>query len=120
MKERRKHPRAKHKSRVYVTVLSSPENALLENKTVTCGTEDIASGGVRLSLPKPLPKGAALELRIVSRKNVKTCWHVGRVVWCKTTSDNSHEIGVKFTETPETTLIVWEELIRDKLARNGD
>ena len=117
MQERRRSPRLKQKNRAYVTVLSSPDDKNLENKTYSCSTEDVSAGGIRLSLPAALPVGSNMEMRVVSKKPVKTFWHVGRVVWSGRGRDGNIDVGIEFTQTPESTLKLWQELIREKLAR---
>jgi len=117
--EKRQHPRSKQKNRAYVSILSSPEKPSLENRNFSCSTEDVSTGGVQLTLPEAVPVGGTLELRLVMRNPVKTFWHIGRVAWVRRSSPKVYNVGVQFTRTPEATLLIWEELVREKLNRNG-
>jgi len=122
MKERRKQPRLRDKNEVKVTILSAPEAPDLENATFSCATEDVSASGLRLCLDRSLPTGATIELKVVSQDpSGGTFWHIGRAAWVKElgTAEDSYAVGVKFTTTPEATLMAWERILQEKMSRGS-
>ncbi|MCX7590830.1 MAG: PilZ domain-containing protein [Kiritimatiellae bacterium] len=119
--ERRAHPRLREEHAVEAKILSSPERPELEQMRFACTTEDISASGLRLVLPVALSVGSAIEIQLVTEQPRRTFWHVGRVVWTRPRNGkgDSHMVGIRFTETPEETLHLWEDLLLEKLARRG-
>jgi len=119
MKERRAHRRVKEAADIGVTILSAPEQPGLENRTFTSAMRDMSPRGIRLHLPLVVPVGGTLEMRVEAGEPRGTLWHIGRVVWVRkeADADPACEVGVQFTESAETTLLLWEELLREKLSR---
>ncbi|MGQ9661731.1 MAG: PilZ domain-containing protein [Kiritimatiellia bacterium] len=122
MQERRAKPRLQEEHQAEVEILSSPEKQELELKRFECETKDISASGLRLVLPVALSVGSRLEIKLFMNHPRRVFWHVGRVVWVKSLGDNScmYMVGVHFSETPEETLHLWEDLLLEKLARLKD
>jgi len=119
MQERRAKPRLQEEHRAEVKILSSPDKPELELRRFACKTTDISATGLRLVLPVPLSVGSRLEIQVTMEHPPRIFWHVGRVVWAKPVAPDSstYMIGIQFTETPEETLHLWEDLLFEKLAR---
>jgi Tfp pilus assembly protein PilZ len=119
--ERRVHARVEEKSAINVTVLSVPGKHELENRTYAATTADLSAGGVRFTLPDLPPVGGTVELRIQCGRPPREFWHIGKVLWADAAraSKTGYVVGVKFTDTPQATLALWSEVMRDKIARAG-
>lgn len=119
MKERRKQTRLQDRNEVQVTILSAPQAPDLENTSLACATEDVSSSGLRLCLDHELPRGATLELKVSCSEPTGTFWHIGRAAWVKPLDGDkgSYTVGVKFTTTPRATLMAWQKILADKMAR---
>jgi len=119
--ERRGSPRVEAEHDLKVTVLSMPRAPHIENRIFSCRTTDISARGMQFSTAEELPRGSTIELRINSEGAQANFWHVGRVAWSRPNrAADGFRVGVHFTETPEATLAAWEELLEEKLGRNGN
>lgn len=116
--ERRAQQRTTDVGDMSVTILSAPEEHDMENKTFACEAEDVSMGGVRFSAPSAPAVGSALEVQIIHLDvySNRIFVHVGRVMWTKA-ANGGYSVGVKFTESPQETSALWEQVLEEKLGR---
>ena len=118
--EKRNSPRLEERSKVTVTVLSSPEAPEIERKSFYCWTHDLSEGGLKFTVHTHVPIGAVLKLEVVFIKGSKDVFrHIGRVMWEQEFEEEgviSNWLGVKFTETlgGEERIAEWASIIYDK------
>ena len=116
MDERRAQERITDVGDMNVTILSAPGEHQIENETFACEVEDVSMGGVRFSAPSAPEIGSVLEVQIASVDPKRVFWHVGRVMWTKPLN-GAFSVGVKFTESPQETIELWEQVLEEKLER---
>ena len=120
MDDNRRHQRLPEENRVAVTVVSAKDAPEMENQTFFCPTEDLSAGGLKLSVPVPLPIGAVLELRVAILRPLRSFMHVGDVRWSQKQEGRfPYVIGVKFTKLEGSNRVLWEDLMRRKIAISG-
>ncbi|MDA1044475.1 MAG: PilZ domain-containing protein [Verrucomicrobia bacterium] len=120
MEDNRKHQRLPEENRVAVTVVSAQNAPELEDQTFFCPTEDLSAGGLKLSVPSPLPSGSVVELRIALARPLRSFMHVGEVRWTREVDGPfPFAIGVKFTKLEGPNRALWEDMMNRKIGGAG-
>ncbi len=117
MDDKRKHERLPEENRVAVTIMKSVNAPQLEEQTFFCPTEDISEGGLKLSVPSPIPVASQVELRVAFSKPLCSFKHIGEVRWSREENHRfPYSIGIKFDFRDEAEHEKWRMLMGRKIA----
>ncbi|MGC1952487.1 MAG: PilZ domain-containing protein [Gammaproteobacteria bacterium] len=111
--EQRSAPRLACEERLFVRIVSSHPNVLLEGKTIHCSTQDLSEGGLRLSLEERVPVGSTLQLWIKVADYPGTFLVNGIIRWVREQSPNVFLSGVELRDDPRDEIRGWERMVAD-------
>ncbi len=117
--EKRSAPRLGREESLFVRIVSSGPDVLLEGKTVHCSTEDLSAGGMRLRLDEAVPVGTVLQLWIKVSDYPGTFLVNGVIRWVREYSPNVFLAGIELRDERNDDTGNWERMVADVMRWEG-
>lgn len=115
--DQRLHTRHPREDRLFVQVISSPDNPNLVGNTLSCTATDMSVGGMQFEASTPLPPGTLLDLWVDIRSRPGKFFLAGEVRWVASSVDGIWRLGVELRDGAATDIIEWIDYQADYEAR---
>ena len=113
--ERRLEPRLKNTEAVRISVLAAREAPDLEGQIFDRSTRDISAGGLRFTVPRAVPVGAILRLKVDIIEPSDSYNHVGQVALCESVEEGGEDtsmLGIQILQTLGNRALDWRAMVR--------
>ena len=108
--DRRGDLRGAREERLFVKVISCPEDPDLEDTTIGCTTQNVSSSGIQLSVTQAIPAATSLELWVEVKGLPGKFLLGGEVRWCREDGEK-FSCGIELREGDEPSdLTDWQDL----------
>ena len=115
-RDRRQHPRFEVEQAFYIEVVRRGSHSESDNTIIRCQTLDVSVGGLRVSVPIPIPRGSILNIAVPTGDWKDNLEFVGEAMWIKEAEDgDGYWLGLALKDSSNEDMEKWFELVEQMM-----